>query len=167
MSDANTQDLSTVMTVISANIEGLTEMFKREHCHCLGLQEIPRAPYQARPKLTGMTLIAERPHIKYGSAILIRSDLKMKGVSVWEQDNVELISIEMPGVVVQSAYKPPNEKFVLTALGNGNLPHIVTGDCSSHRTTYDNGEDGEQWAESITKMCGKSVMEPIPHVQTR
>ena len=51
--------------------------------------------------------------------------MKVKGVSVWEQDNGELISIEMPGVVVHSVYKPPNEKCVPPALGHGNLPHIV------------------------------------------
>ena len=52
MSDANNQDRSMVMTVISANIEGLTaskasmlsEMCKREHCHCVCVQEIHRAP---------------------------------------------------------------------------------------------------------------------------
>ena len=76
MSDANSQDLCMAMTVISANIESLT----------------------ARLNITGMTLIAERPYIKYGGAIIIRSDLKVKILSVWEQDNVELISIEMPGV---------------------------------------------------------------------
>ena len=79
-----------------------------------------------------MTLIAERPHIKYGSAILMRNDLKVKCVYVWEQDSVELILIEMPGVAVHSVYKPPNEKFVLPALGHGNLPHIVIGDFNSH-----------------------------------
>ena len=116
MSTANNQSLSTAVTVISANIEGLTaskasmlpEMCKREHWHCLCLQETHIATHLARPKIPGMTLIAERSHIKYGSAILIRSDLKVKGVSVSEQDNVELISIELPGVVVHSVYKPPN-----------------------------------------------------------
>ena len=39
---------------------------------------------------------------------------------------MELISIEMPGVVVHSVYKPPN-KFVLSAVRHGNLPHIVIG----------------------------------------
>ena len=68
-----------------------------------------RAPHLARPKITGITLIAEQPHIKYGRAFLIRSDLKVKGVSVWEQDNVELITIGMPVIVVHSVYKPPNE----------------------------------------------------------
>ena len=42
----------------------------------------------------------------------------MKDISVLEQDNVDLISIEMPGVV-NSVYKPPNEKFVRPALGYG------------------------------------------------
>ena len=113
----------------------------------------------------------------------------------------------MPGVVVHSVYKPPNEKFVLPALGYGKLPHIVIGDFNSHNTTWgytttdDNGEAVEQWAdscnitlihnaklsksfisarwkrgynpdlifvsESITNMCGKSVMKPIPHTQHR
>ena len=79
MKMSDRQDLSTVMTVISANIEGLTaskasmlpEMCKREHCHCLCLQKTHRAPHFARPKITGMTLVAELPHIKYGSAVLI------------------------------------------------------------------------------------------------
>ena len=158
----NSQSRSAALTVISANIEGLTaskasmlsEMCKREHCHCLCLQETHRVPHLAMPKIPGMTLIAERPHIKYGSAILIRSDLKGKCVSVWEQDNVELISIEMPGVVVHSVYKPLNEKFVLPALGSGDLPHIVIGDFNSYSTTRgytntdDNGEAVEQWADS-------------------
>ena len=145
MCDANSQDLSTAMSVLSADIKGLTaskafmlsEMCKREHRHCLCLQKTHRVPHLARPKITGMTFIAERPHMKYGSAILFRSDLKVKGVSVWEQDNVELISIEMTGVIVHSVYKPPNERFVLPALGYGNIPYIVIGDFNSHITTWD------------------------------
>ena len=91
---------------------------------------------------------------KYDGTILIRSDLKVKGISVWEQDNVELISIEWHGVDVHSVYKPPNKKFVLPALGHGDLPHIVIGDSNSHRTTWgytnkdDNGEPIEQGADS-------------------
>ena len=114
---------------------------------------------------------------------------------------MELISIEMPGVVVHYVYKPQNEKFLLSALGHGYLPHIMVEYFNSHSTTWgntntdDNGEAVEQWAcnltlihnakrpksfnragwkggynpdfifvcESIANMCGKSVMEPIPH----
>ena len=84
---------------------------------------------------------------------LIRSDLEVKDGSVWEQDNVELISIEMLGVVVHFVYKPTNDKFVL--LGHGNLPHIVIRDFNSHSATWgytntdDNGEAVEQWADSF------------------
>ena len=185
----------------------LSEACKREHGHCLCLQETRRARHIARPKIPGMTLIVERRHTKYGSAILIRSDLKEKGVSVWEQDNMELISFEMHEVVVHSVYKPPNEKFILPALGHVNLHNIVIRDFNSHITTWgysntdDNGEAVEQLAdscnltlihnaklsksfnsarwkrgynpdlifvhESIANMCGKSVMEPIPHTPHR
>ena len=96
---------------------------------------------------------AERPHInKYGGVILIRSDLKVKRISVWEQGNIELIPNDMPGVIVHSVYKPPNENLVLSVLGH--LPHIVTGDFISLRTTWgytntdDNEEAVEQWADS-------------------
>ena len=84
MSAVNSQSLSTVLTVISANIEDLTaskasilsEMCKRERCHCLCLQETHRPTTLSRPKIAGMSLMAERPHNKYGNAILIRDDLK-------------------------------------------------------------------------------------------
>ena len=76
--------------------------------------------------------------------------MKVKGVSVWDQDNVELISIEMPGVVVHSVYKPPNEKVVLPALGHGNLPHFVNSSSTTcgYTNTDDNGEAVEQWEDS-------------------
>ena len=105
MSAVTSQSLSTALTVISANIEGLTaaktsilsEMCKRECCHCLCLQETHRSTNLPRPKIAGMSLVVERPHNNYGSAILIRNDLK-----IYErvQGTVELITIVMPGVVV-------------------------------------------------------------------
>ena len=55
-----------------------------------------------------MSLVAERPHNKYGSAILIRDDLKVDNVYKRVQGTVELITIVMSGVVVHSVYKPPN-----------------------------------------------------------
>ena len=115
----------------------LSEMCKREYCHCLCLQETHRAPHLARPKIPGMTLIAERPHIKYGSAILIRSDWKVRGVSVWGQDNVELISIEMPRVVVYSVYKPTKREV-----------------CTSTRT------------RKPTSYCDRRLTATVPHGDT-
>ena len=83
-----------------------------------------------------MSLVVERPHSKYGSAILIRNDLKVKKIYERVQGTVELITIVMPGVVVHSVYKPPNDPFELPALGHRNLPHIVIGDFNSHSTMW-------------------------------
>ena len=77
------------------------------------------------PKIAGMSLVVERPHNKYGSAILIQNDLKVKKIYERVQETVEIITIENPGVVVHSVYKPPNDPFELPALVHGNLPHIV------------------------------------------
>ena len=85
MSTVNSQILSTALTVVSANIEAskasmLSEMCKTDHCHCSCLKETYRTQHLARPKIPGMTLISERPDITYGSAIIIRSDPKVKSV---------------------------------------------------------------------------------------
>ena len=63
----------------------------------------------------------------------------------------------MPGVVVHSLYKPPDEKFILQALRHANLPYIVIGDFNSYNTTWgctntdNNGEAVEQWADSCNR----------------
>ena len=77
MSTTSSQSLSSALTVISVNIEGpsaikasmLSDLCKEQHCHCLCLQETHRGERKARPRIPGMTLVAERPHDKYGSAI--------------------------------------------------------------------------------------------------
>ena len=149
MSAVTSQSLSTVLTVISANIEGLTaakasilsEMCKRECCHCLCLQETHRSTNIPRPKIAGMSLVDERPHNKNGSAI-IRNDLKVEKIYERVQGTVEIITIVMPDVVE------------LPALDHRNLPHIVIGDFNSHSTTWgytsttNEGEAVEQWADS-------------------
>ena len=161
MSAVTSQSLSTTLTVIFANIEGrtavkasiLSEMCKRECCHYLCLQETYRSTNLPKPKIAGMSLVVERPHNKYGSAILIRSDLKVKKIYERVQGTVEIITMGMSGVVVHYVYKPPNDLFELPTLGHRNLPHIVIGDSNSHNTTWcyastDNeGEAVEQWAD--------------------
>ena len=125
MSAVTSQSLSTVLTVISANIDGFTavkasilsEMSKRECCHCLCLLETHRSTNLPRPKIAGMSLVVERPHSKYGSAILIRNDLKVKKIYERVQGTFEIITIVMSGVVEHSVYKPPNDPFELPALG--------------------------------------------------
>ena len=77
----------------------------------------------------------ERAHNKYGSAILIQNDLKVKKIYERVQGTVEIVTIVMPEVVVHSVYKPQNDSFELPTLGHTNLPHIVIGDSNSHSTT--------------------------------
>ena len=49
--------------------------------------------------IPGMTLVAERPHNKHCSSVFVRDCLKVNSISVCEKDNVELITVELPGVV--------------------------------------------------------------------
>ena len=101
MSAVNSHSLSTALTVISANIEGrtaskasiLSEMCKRECCHCLCLQETHKPTNLSPPKIAGMSLIVKRPH-KYSSAILIRDELKVDNVYERVQGTVELINYD-------------------------------------------------------------------------
>ena len=127
MPAVHSQSSSGAMTVISANIEGLSankafilsELCKIQHCHCLCLQK------HTEPKIPGMTLAAERPHNKNGSSVFVRDDLKVNSIYVCEEENVELITVELLGVVVHSPYKPPPEPFQPPPLGQRIKPHIV------------------------------------------
>ena len=150
------------MTVISVNVEGLSankasilsELCKIQHCHCLCLQETHRTKDQARSSIPGMTLVAERPHNTHGSSVFVRDGLQVNSISVCEEENVEFITVELPGVVGHSLYKPPPEPFQLPPLGQRIKPHIVIGDFNSHSnlwgytTTDSDGEAVEQWADS-------------------
>ena len=144
MGTPNSQGLPMALTVISANIEGLTTvkaamlsvMCKDKHCQCLCPQETYRSHTQARHRIPGMSLVVERPHNKYGSADFIRDDLKMKGISICEEDDVELITIELYNTIIQSVYKPPNKQFLLPPLQQRNKPHVVIGDFNSHNTLW-------------------------------
>ena len=109
---------------------------------------------KARPRIPGMSIVAARLQDKYGSAIFIKDDLKVNSISVTASNHVEVITAELPDVVVHSVYKPPSEQFVLPPLGHRSLPHIVIGDFNSHNTiwgydaTHNNGVAVEQWEES-------------------
>ena len=121
----------------------------------LSLPVPPRNTQTHKPlKIAGMSLVAERPHNKYGSAILIRDNLKVDNICERVQGTVELITIVMSGIVVHYVYKPPNDQFTLSSFGHIDLPHIVIEDFNSHSTswcydtTYNNGEAVEQWEDS-------------------
>ena len=97
----------------------------------LPLSMSPRNTPSQRPNIPGITLVAERPHNKHGSSVFVRDGLKVNSISVCEEENVELITVELPGVVVHSLYKPPPEPFLLPPLGQIIKPHIVIGDFNS------------------------------------
>ena len=132
----------------------ISDLCKKQYCHCLCLQETHRGAIKSRLRITGMTLLAECPHDKYGSAILIRDDLKVKSISATAVNHVEMITTRLPDVVVHSVYKPPIEQFVVPPLGHRILPQIEIRDFNSHNTiwvfddTDNNGVAVVQWAES-------------------
>ena len=76
-------------------------MCKSEHCHCLYFQETHRTTHLSMPNIAGMSLEC---HNKYGSANLIRDDLKVDNVYERVQGTVELITIVMSGVFVHYVY---------------------------------------------------------------
>ena len=142
MSAVHSESPSGAMTVISANVEGLSAnkasiTIKIVQDTALPLSMSPkthRAKDQARPKTPGMTLVAKRPHNKHGSFAFLRDGLKVNSIFVCEEENVEFITMELPGVVVHSLYKPPPEPFLLPPLGQRIKLHIVIGDFNSHST---------------------------------
>ena len=86
--------------------------------------------------------------------MFIRDGLKVNNISVGEERNVELITVELCVVIVHSMYKLPLDPFRLPALVQRNKPHIIIGDFNSnstlwgYTTTNSDGESVEQWAES-------------------
>ena len=62
----------------------------------------------------------------------------------------QFITVELPGVVLHSVYKPPTERVVLPALGHRNLPNIVISNSTTrgYTTIDNNGEAVEHWAEA-------------------
>ena len=144
MSAIHSQSSSDVLIEIFVNIEGLTanktsllsELCNDKHYHCPCLQETHIANDQARPSIPGMALVAERPHNKYGSSVLVRYGMKVNSIYVCEEDNVKFITVELPGVVVHSVYKSPAEQFLFSPLEGRNISHIVIGDFNSHTTLW-------------------------------
>ena len=63
MPTTSSQSLSSALTAISANIEGLSavkasmlsDLCKEQHCHCLCLQETHRGERKARPRIPEIT----------------------------------------------------------------------------------------------------------------
>ena len=108
-----------IKRLTAAKASMLSVMCKDKHCQCLCLQETHRSQTQARPRIPGMSLVVEPLHNKYESAVFIRDDLKAKGISIREEVDVELITINLCNAIMQSVYKPPNNQFLLPPLQQG------------------------------------------------
>ena len=91
----------------------------------------------------------------------------MNSISVCEEENVESITVELPGVVVHSLYKPLLEPFILPRLGQKIKPHIVIGDFNSHSTLWGYNPDLIFVSSDISDICEKSVLDPITRTQHR
>ena len=150
------------LSIVSSNIEDLTcakqdllaELCTRNNCDILCLQETHRGPSRNRPRIPGMTLITERLHDQYGSAIFVRNGLTVDNASVSENDNIEVLSIELMGISVSSVYKPPIETFSLPNAVTDGRVNVVIGDFNSHSVTWgygetnEDGESVENWADA-------------------
>ena len=100
MSAAHSQSPSVAMTIISANVDGLTSskasilsVMCKEH---VIVSNKHQSNDQARPRITGMVLVSVRPHNKHGSSVFIRDGQQVNNISVCEEENVELITVELP-----------------------------------------------------------------------
>ena len=52
----------------------------------LPLSMSPRNTPSQRPKIPGMTQVAERPHNKHGSSVFVRDGLKVNSISACEEE---------------------------------------------------------------------------------
>ncbi|XP_071480569.1 uncharacterized protein [Diadema antillarum] len=150
------------LSIISSNIEGLTgakqdllaDLCTKHSCDILCLQETHRGPSRVRPRISGMTLIAERPHDQYGSAVFLRNGLSADKISISDTDNTEIITINTKGVSVSSVYKPPSTIFDIPPDVTSGRINVVIGDFNSHHVNWgyaETNEDGElveSWADS-------------------
>ena len=76
---------------------------------CVSLKDTHRRQTQARPRIPEISLVTQHPHKKYESAVFIRDDLKVKVISIYEEDNVEIMTIDLCNVIIQSVSQPPNK----------------------------------------------------------
>ena len=84
----------------------------------------------------------------------------MNNIYVCEEENVELITVELPGVVVHFIYKPSPQPFRLSTWGQRNKSHIVIGDFNSHSTLW-----GYTTANSELCEAMGGLNQPVTHTQ--
>lgn len=146
------------LSVISNNIEGFSKqkseilacLCESSQCDVICVRETHRGKDHQRPEIPGMSLIAEIPHLKYGSAIFAKPSLSVGTTSCESSDDIKLTAVETANCCITSVYKPPNQKIQFKQTPNFyNKQHkILIGDFNSHSTT---------WSYSAS-MCEKNVL---------
>ncbi|KAL4100995.1 hypothetical protein QTP88_021016 [Uroleucon formosanum] len=153
------------LTIVSINIEGITRVkeellstiFKSTSCDIMCVQETHRDQTLNAPSISGMKLAAIRHHRKHGSAIFTKPNMIIQSVKIYEQNNIEFITVYLPNISVSSIYKRPNSPFIAPSLKSEDSlqhkPNIVIGDFNSHssswgyKETNNDGEAVEIWAQ--------------------
>ena len=149
--------------IMSINIEGLTStkelilssIIKNSNIDILAMQETHRSNGSRKPRIEGMKLVADRPHEKYGSAILVKENMAVLNVWKNDEDDIEILTADTGKCIVSSVYKPPNEKFEWKShpSTDKSQARIVIGDFNSHSVNWgyaENDADGElveKWAD--------------------
>ena len=103
-----------------------------------------------------MKLAIERPHEQYGSALFVKPSAIIETTSKTDDNNIEILTVELSGVIVTSVYKPPGSPFVYSdQLENPKKkPRLIIGDFNSHSTqwgykeTDKDGEAVEEWIDT-------------------
>lgn len=113
---------------------------QEKKCDILVLQETHRGLISDRPKILGMSLILERSHDKYGSAIFTKPNIIVHSSDNTCHEDVEILTIFLHSCSVTSVYKPPNTDFKFIE------PKIVIGDFNCHSVVWgyhNTNRDGE------------------------
>lgn len=154
--------LQPALVVVSVNIEGFSQTKSQilaDFCDSIKCdilcEETHRDSTQSRPQIPGMTLVAEIPHPKYGSAVFTKPCLSVQSASCSSENNIEILTLDTGNCTVSSVYKPPNTPFHFSNTSNFHSQpiKIIVGDFNSHSTTWGyakNDSDGdavEEWAK--------------------
>jgi len=108
-------------------------MGREQNGEILLLQGTHRCLNQNRTKMNDMTLVIERQHNKYGSALFVKNNKSVKSASKSETNTIEILIVVLRKYLITSFYKPPNENFVFDEPEHfrDNNVRIVVGDIYS------------------------------------